>query len=309
MKNLQICKICESETKLRYVLEFDYLLMSKLQERQEIFRCKNCQSMETFPRYNNRELEKYYSTEYSTAVSKKNILRYLQQIKYTFDFRKIMKHTSNKKIKIFDFGAGYGEFLAFLQERNIEVFGLEPTKLARDFVFQKLGVKLFPETAENFNFSEKYDVVIMRHVLEHVSDPQKVLNEIFENGLGHNSICMIKVPNGNSLERKIFGRYWSCLDIPRHRFHFSKKSLRFMLKKAGFTNVVINSEMVPMDLARTVSSWLRNKIMPKRQKFINPQILDALLIIILAPLSAILSIFGASRLIVVAQKNEGKKIL
>jgi SAM-dependent methyltransferase len=303
MNKYQFCRICNSKTKLRYTLEFDYLLMSKMEETQEIYRCKNCKTMETYPKYGNSELEKYYSTNYSAAVGKKGLLKFLQIFKYKLDSQKILKYSLGKETRIFDYGAGYGEFLGYLKQKEMQVFGLEPTKLAREFVLKQYGIALYSETAEEFKFRDKYDVVIMRHVLEHVSDPQKVLKEIFLNGLHDNSICMIKVPNGNSLERKLFGKYWSSLDIPRHRFHFSKISLQILLNEAGFKNADIKTEFVPLDLARTISSWFRNKLATKHKNFFKPQLLDTIFIIILTPLGLLISIVGGSRLVAIARKD------
>lgn len=55
---------------------------------------------------------------------------------------------------------------------------------------------------ENFESDKKYDVIEMGFVLEHVDDPQEIINT-YKNFLSPNGKMYIAVPNANSLHRLI----------------------------------------------------------------------------------------------------------
>ena len=47
----------------------------------------------------------------------------------------------------------------------------------------------------------------------------------------------MSVPDADSLDRRLFGRYWVGLDVPRHLTLFSGRTLRRALSAAGFSVV------------------------------------------------------------------------
>jgi 2-polyprenyl-3-methyl-5-hydroxy-6-metoxy-1,4-benzoquinol methylase len=55
---------------------------------------------------------------------------------------------------------------------------------------------------ENYNSDKKYDIIEMGFVLEHVDDPQEIINK-YKNFLTPNGKMYIAVPNANSLHRLI----------------------------------------------------------------------------------------------------------
>jgi hypothetical protein len=47
-------------------------------------------------------------------------------------------------------------------------------------------------------------------------------------------LLVVSVPNVDSLEFKLFGRWWFPLDSSRHFYHFDKHSLSGFFAQAGF---------------------------------------------------------------------------
>lgn len=79
-----------------------------------------------------------------------------------------------------------------------------------------------------------FDVVTCWASLEHLYDPGKAIR-MCGDMLGKNGIVMILVPNARSLEEKLLKRFGpNPIDVPRHLFHFSRKTLTEMLKKKRF---------------------------------------------------------------------------
>jgi 2-polyprenyl-3-methyl-5-hydroxy-6-metoxy-1,4-benzoquinol methylase len=53
---------------------------------------------------------------------------------------------------------------------------------------------------ENFETTEKFDTIILNHVLEHIEFPDLLLNDIYS-WLAEDGICIIGVPNAKSFHR------------------------------------------------------------------------------------------------------------
>ena len=70
-------------------------------------------------------------------------------------------------------------------------------------------------------------------VLEHTGDPQAVLREC-NRILKPGGILAINVPDNNSWLHKIMGRRWFFY-LSVHLYYFSRKTLRALLNKTGFS--------------------------------------------------------------------------
>lgn len=79
-----------------------------------------------------------------------------------------------------------------------------------------------------------FDLVVINHVLEHVADPWTACAEAAR-VLRPGGILYVGVPNYGSFQRRLFGSLWFPLELPRHLYHFSPRSLSALTEKAGFT--------------------------------------------------------------------------
>lgn len=79
-----------------------------------------------------------------------------------------------------------------------------------------------------------FDLVVMNHVLEHVADPWGACGEAAR-VLRAGGILYVGVPNYESFQQKLFGAHWFPLEIPRHLYHFSPRSLAAVTESAGFS--------------------------------------------------------------------------
>ena len=81
-------------------------------------------------------------------------------------------------------------------------------------------------------FDRPFDAITCWHVLEHVIAPLKQLQWMRES-LAADGVADIAVPNLTSWQAKWFGRHWLHLDVPRHRYHFTRQTLTALLEQAG----------------------------------------------------------------------------
>lgn len=96
-------------------------------------------------------------------------------------------------------------------------------------------------------FSERhlgaYDVVTMRHVLEHVPNPRAFIQSALTLLKDGGYLC-IEVPDFNSHWRKLFGRHYNQLVIPYHLYHFTPQTLSKLLDQLD--NVSMSGVNVPV---------------------------------------------------------------
>lgn len=140
--------------------------------------------------------------------------------------------------KVLDIGCSTGVFLKLFKDKGYEVWGVEPSESGG--VAKERGIKISRTTFEKAKLSSNYfDVIILNHTLEHVTNPVNVLKKV-KIILKDSGIVLVDVPNFGSLSSKIFGPYWQFLTPEEHLFHFTPETLKKVFEKAGLT--VIHEE-------------------------------------------------------------------
>lgn len=188
--------------------------------------------LRTFPVPEN--LSKYYESQdyISHSDSKKGIQNRLYQIVKSYMLSKKAEWINDfyDSGSILDYGAGTGDFLIEMKNREWKVEGVEPNKSARDLGISK-GVNLQENILKLEN--KFYDVISLWHVLEHIPDyPSKISD--FDNLLKEDGILVIAVPNYNSYDSEYYRENWAAWDTPRHLWHFSRSGIRGEMEKLGF---------------------------------------------------------------------------
>jgi 2-polyprenyl-3-methyl-5-hydroxy-6-metoxy-1,4-benzoquinol methylase len=150
-----------------------------------------------------------------------------------------------------------------MKNHGWQTTGVEPSEsAAAKSREKKIGVihKSIYELGE-----QKFDVITLWHVLEHLHEPQQKL-ETLKNHLTENGTIIIAVPNRESYDAKHYKNHWAAFDVPRHLWHFSQQNMRSILNQTGLrlTNtlpMVLDSFYVSL-----LSESYRN---PKRNKISN----------------------------------------
>jgi SAM-dependent methyltransferase len=136
--------------------------------------------------------------------------------------------------KMLDVGCGSGWFLAQMRDKGWEVKGVEPSSAAASLGQSQRGLDIFNGTLWDAQFdSGSFDYVRLNHSFEHMGDPNRALREIWRI-LARNGKLMIGVPNGTSLNARLFGQFWYHLALPVHTFLYSPSTIRKILEKHGF---------------------------------------------------------------------------
>jgi 2-polyprenyl-3-methyl-5-hydroxy-6-metoxy-1,4-benzoquinol methylase len=234
------------------------------QEAFELLYDEDLDMLVTSPQPEN--LEKYYESEVyiSHTDSKKTLVDKLYQIVKSYSLKKkvsLLNSFATSEKTLLDIGAGTGDFLAAAKKQNWKTAGVEPNAYARKKANEK-GVNLHSELKE---FSEnKFDVITLWHVLEHLPDLESQIKTIVSL-LAENGTLVIAVPNFKSYDANHYGKFWAAFDVPRHLWHFSKKSIEKLFAKHKMELVKIK----PMVFDSFYVSLLSEKYKSGKQNFIR----------------------------------------
>jgi SAM-dependent methyltransferase len=146
---------------------------------------------------------------------------------------------------ILDLGCSSGGFLGFFRGDCWKLYGIEMSAECARRAEEKTGAHVFVGDILDGPFTpESFDVITCFDVLEHLYEPRQVLNKIAI-WLKPGGIFHVQVPNIDSAEARVFGSYWHGLELPRHLFHYSPASLRFLAESVGLREVFLETPRNP----------------------------------------------------------------
>ncbi|HUE17286.1 MAG TPA: class I SAM-dependent methyltransferase [Planctomycetaceae bacterium] len=135
--------------------------------------------------------------------------------------------------RVLDVGCGRGVLLSSLADRGFEVHGFEINAAAAAAADPRASIRIGSDLEDAGYAAASFDEVIVWHVLEHLPDPRRTLQEIGRI-LKPGGRLIVAVPNYSSVQARWSGAAWFHLDLPRHLFHFPLAGLRRLLVDSGF---------------------------------------------------------------------------
>jgi SAM-dependent methyltransferase len=160
-------------------------------------------------------------------------------------------HAPPPHSKVLDFGCGDGKLLNRLKERGWQTYGIEPST---DRPFVRHARLAEPPRDASF------DLVVLHHVLEHVTAPTDVLRQL-AGALRDGGILLVSVPSVDTLPQHGDFRY--CIDGRRHLMCFTERCLTGLLARAGF-GAVTRLELPELDRLRTKGIPMRLRMIAMR---------------------------------------------
>jgi SAM-dependent methyltransferase len=146
---------------------------------------------------------------------------------------------------LLDLGCSSGSFLQSVRGNGWDLYGIEMSTKSAKRAEAETGAKVFVGDILEAQFSpESFDVITCFDVLEHLYAPRRVMAKVGE-WLKPDGIFYILVPNIDSAEAHVFGTYWHGLELPRHLFHYSPESLKFLAQSAGLREVSLETRRNP----------------------------------------------------------------
>jgi 2-polyprenyl-3-methyl-5-hydroxy-6-metoxy-1,4-benzoquinol methylase len=197
----------------------------------------------------------YFSNEEFFNVETINLYGYVdyisERINKQYIYSKIVRQAKDllqlnlkqvlNKPKWLDIGCGLGYLIDVAFDNGFAVKGTEFNEYAVQYMRSKYVYPVECGIIEDIEFDEKFDVVSMMDVIEHLQDPfgdMIRIKELMKTG----GILIILTMDSDSLMSRIMGKKLE--DFRRfreHLFFFGKKSLSAILDQNGFEIQSINS--------------------------------------------------------------------
>lgn len=134
------------------------------------------------------------------------------------------------KSRIADIGCGNGQLLYEMHAAGFKKLdGFDPFMEKENKMTQ--GFRLFKKSI--YDAEGEYDLLMMHHALEHMSDPEQVLSKCYEL-LAKGGCLLVRIPLADAQVWKEDGVNWVQLDVPRHLHIPSVKGLEVLAEKIGF---------------------------------------------------------------------------
>ena len=181
---------------------------------------------------------------------------------YTEAYHKLISSAGNKTVNrwkarkadlaqhkqsgaLLDLGCSSGSFLESMGNGAWKLYGVEMSPECAKAAEARCGAQVFVGNVLDAPFpSEMFDVITCFDVLEHLFEPQLVMQKVAK-WLKPGGIFFVQVPNIDSAEARAFGTYWHGLELPRHLFHYSPESLKFLAESAGLLPVLLEARRNP----------------------------------------------------------------
>ncbi len=235
------------------------------QETFELLYSEELDMLITHPQPSLEKLPSYYeSVDYiSHTDGNRSIFEKMYQFVKGIALKNKLKliNSQSQKGRILDIGAGVGDFLSVAKKEGWETIGVEPSEKAKTIAKTK-GVK-FVENLSELE-SNSFDVITMWHVLEHVPDLEKQIQEL-KRLVKPTGTVIIAVPNFKSFDAKHYDKYWAAYDVPIHLWHFSKTAIQKLFARENLELI----KVIPMKFDSFYVSLLSEKYKTGKMNFIK----------------------------------------
>ncbi len=235
-KKCPLCGSKESLTAAERVRDYEYGAPGTY----EWLRCKSCSLIRLWPVPTDDVLNAAYPETYHAFVRSNSTI--------TQTLIRISRQKMAARIAgllppggtLLDVGCSTGELLFEVGKLgSYKLLGTEYKKEAATAARAK-GIHVWEGDLADITgiASASIDVIIMQHVLEHVFDPVVTLQKI--HGLLKPGGCVLgELPNFESWDARLFGRYWGGGHAPRHLWHFTPETLKNTIRQCGLEVVAI----------------------------------------------------------------------
>lgn len=212
-----------------------------------IVECQACGQVRTITPASVKRTQYYEKENFSIYLEKEEMFRRIFREKIQF----LKKY--KQQGALLDIGAGVGLFVDEARIAGFDAIGFEPSKSA-----VAAAKKYFHVSLINHEFNQRfakgpYDVVVINHVLEHMTSPNEIINGV-SHVLQKKGILVIGLPNFDSILRHIKRGRWQNLIPDQHRWHFTKKTLDQLVLPLGFKSIASQHENHDRSM---IISWKR----------------------------------------------------
>ena len=196
--------------------------------------CRRCGIVFANPMPSDEALARMYSPEgrwgqthsddqHEARPSSRYLVRLFAQVQPAFNIAAPAPGSA-----VLDFGCGSGEILDALQDLGWTTYGIEPAVNQAFARHHELG---------DIPAAAMFDLAIAHHVLEHVSDPLRILRAL-SGSLKPSGLLFVSVPRLDTLAQH--GDYRYCINDRAHIVSYTTDALAALMGMAGLEAIPLN---------------------------------------------------------------------
>lgn len=198
-------------------------------------RCQHCDILFIDPMLADRLGEIYPPNYYSFATGGKSVAVRAKEWLDRKRFARLLGGIPGDSLSVLDVGGGTGWLLDLIRDAEPrvkqtcvvdidEAAGATARAAGHDYVHGRI---------EEAPLTDRFDLVLMLNLIEHVADPRAVLTKA-RSLLKPGGRLLIKTPNFDALDARIFRhRSWGGYHTPRHFVLFTRDSLQTLSRECG----------------------------------------------------------------------------
>ncbi len=246
---LIVCPLCNNQNKDQFPVKYSH------KPEWEVVVCGNC-SFTFIPAHYRKVVsyEEYKDDSTVQQMKKGNNWIKIQRQKLRLSFLKKFIRSG----KILDIGAGWGHFLLAAQQEGFETMGVEYDRHSAGYAREELGLDVRQIDFFKLPETEQFDVLTMWDVLEHLDDPDRVIEKCARLTRA-NGYILIQVPQIDSYVAQKQKEKWIHLSLD-HVNYFSRKTITALMEKHGYEVLKIKSSFeLKFLLTHSLASRLKKK--------------------------------------------------
>jgi len=232
--NMPPCPVCRNTATLHYAAARDYEYFST-PDTYQYYSCPRCDCLFIHP-LPLEALSRIYPPNYYSFVNGKKgfVVRVKEWLDRRF-FRGLLRGLQAEELHVLDVGGGTGWLASLIRnmDRRVTVTQIVDIDAGAGEAARAAGHRYHEGGLETFETGERYHLILMLNLIEHVADPKAVM-EAAGRLLAPGGILLVKTPNVRCWERRLFREsYWGGLHCPRHWVLFSAPSFYRIVEGTG----------------------------------------------------------------------------
>jgi 2-polyprenyl-3-methyl-5-hydroxy-6-metoxy-1,4-benzoquinol methylase len=245
MDKIYSCLYCGSE-KYDIVYEFNKLPKFKqIGSKKDIVKCKNCSLQYCYPRNSNESMldvyENNYWQEFQTEVGELQIKDRISDFEYISKERISYIKKFKSGGKFLDVGCSCGFLVNEANKEGFDAYGIDLNIKDIEMGKETYGVNLAKSFLGDYE-SYDFDVITTFNVIEHVSNPIKLLLEMNER-LNDGGILVIGTHDVDCKNHLMEKENWKHIIPNEHLYFFNQNTLNKICFKTGF-EVIYNNKPI-----------------------------------------------------------------
>tara|TARA_B100002019_G_C21266437_1_gene599701 strand:+ start:2031 stop:3221 length:1191 start_codon:yes stop_codon:yes gene_type:complete len=204
---------------------------------RDVFLCKNCGIIFLKQEKNlKKKIKKYYEKSNHFLkpgfISDEQKKRRVNQVNWILSNIEVV----DKINSVADFGSGSGYFLKVFKDKGFKnLLGLDFSKKMNLIAKKKYKIKSLSGDFLRKKIKKKYDLITCIQTLEHLLNPIQFVIKA-KKTLSENGYLFLEVPDSEFPKHNQLPEYFTF----DHLFHFTEKSLSFILEKNGFEIITVS---------------------------------------------------------------------